>query len=99
MKRAKTRQPARVCAICGRNGMGDPLEKHHIFGGAYRGKSERYGLTVYLCGMRCHREGEGAVHRNIDVNRELKRRGQEKAMAEQGWTEERFIREFGKSYL
>ena len=53
MKHTKTRRAARVCAICGRNGMGDPLEKHHIFGGAYRKKSEKYGLTVYLCGMRC----------------------------------------------
>lgn len=95
----KKEQHPKSCFLCGRNGSMDPLEKHHIFGGAYRGKSERYGLTVYLCGMRCHRAGEGAVHRNIDVNRELKRRGQEKAMAEQGWTEERFIREFGKSYL
>lgn len=24
----------RVCWLCGRNGNGDPLECHHIFGGA-----------------------------------------------------------------
>ena len=43
----------RECFLCGRNGADDPLDKHHIFGGAYRKKSERYGLTVYLCHDRC----------------------------------------------
>lgn len=41
----------RVCWLCGRNGNGDPLECHHIFGGAMRKKSEKYGLKVYLCGI------------------------------------------------
>ena len=48
----------RVCWLCGRNGNGDPLECHHIFGGAMRKKSEKYGLKVYLCGDRCHRNGD-----------------------------------------
>lgn len=39
----------RSCWLCGRNGTAEPLDKHHIFGGAYRKKSEKYGLTVYLC--------------------------------------------------
>ena len=37
------------CWLCGRNGSVDPLDKHHIFGGPYRKKSEKYGLVVYLC--------------------------------------------------
>lgn len=46
------------CFLCGRNDSGDPLERHHIFGGANRKKSEKYGLVVYLCGNRCHRNGQ-----------------------------------------
>ena len=98
---AKKRKPVheRRCALCGRNGNGDPLELHHIFGGAYRKKSERYGLVVYLCGNRCHREGAQAVHRNARTQEILHVYGQEKAMREQGWTTEEFIKEFGKNYL
>ena len=89
----------RSCFSCGRNGAEDPLDCHHIFGGAYRKKSEKYGLVVDLCHRRCHEFGRKAVHQNGSVMRQLRRYGQLKAMKEQGWTEEEFIREFGKSYL
>lgn len=91
--------PSRKCHICGRNGWGDPLEIHHVFGGSLRSKSEKYGLVVYLCGNRCHRSGPHAVHRDGDEMRALRKWGQEKAMEAQGWTVDDFIREFGKSYL
>ena len=42
------------CFICEENPCGDPLDKHHIFGGALRKKSEQYGLFVYLHHARCH---------------------------------------------
>ena len=89
----------RQCFRCGRNGSADPLDKHHIFGGAYRKKSEKYGLVVDLCHHKCHIFGDGSVHKNADTMRQLKRYGQLKAMQDQGWTEDDFIREFGKSYL
>lgn len=89
----------RKCFLCGGNGNGDPLDKHHIFGGSRRKKSERYGLVVDLCHNRCHIFGELAVHRNADTMRELHQYGQRKAMEENGWTTEDFIREFGKNYL
>lgn len=89
----------RSCYICGRNGAKDHLDCHHIFGGAYRNKSEQYGLTVYLCHDRCHENGEHAVHRDAAVMRELRQYGQRKAMEENGWTVRDFIREFGKNYL
>ena len=44
------------CFLCGRNDPSDPLERHHILGGANRKKSEKYGLVVYLCGNRCHQK-------------------------------------------
>lgn len=92
-------QTERRCWLCGRNGSDDRLELHHIFPGAYRSKSDRLGLVVYLCGVRCHRLGKYAVHNNAETMRKLKIYGQQKAMEENGWTIEDFRREFGKTYL
>ena len=98
---AKKRKPVheRCCALCGRNGNGDPLELHHIFGGAYRAKSEKYGLVVYLCKERCHNGGPQSAHRNARTQEKLHIMGQLQVMQEQGWDEDRFIKEFGKNYL
>lgn len=89
----------RRCFLCGRNGAQDTLDLHHIFGGANRKKSEKYGLVVYLCHKRCHIFCPGSVHQNASQMKRLKRYGQLRVMKEQGWTEEDFIREFGKSYI
>lgn len=86
----------RKCFLCGRT---TGLDHHHIFGAAYRKKSEKYGLVVDLCHDTCHIFGPGAVHQNRDVMLEVKRYGQRKAMQENGWSKEDFIREFGKNYL
>lgn len=86
----------RRCFLCGRT---TGLDAHHIFGGPYRKKSDRYGLLVDLCHDTCHIFGPGAVHQNRDVMLEVKRYGQRKAMQENGWSKEDFIREFGKNYL
>lgn len=89
----------RRCWLCGRNGHADPLDKHHVFGGPFRGKSDRLGLWVWLCHYRCHIFGPQSAHKSGETARNLHRWGQEKAMQEQGWTKEDFIREFGKNYL
>ena len=89
----------RECFLCGRNGCGDPLDKHHIFGGAYRKKADRYGLYVYLCHDRCHENGKNAAHRSRETMDMLHRYGQKKAMEEQGWSREEFVLEFGRNYL
>lgn len=87
------------CFLCGGNGFRDPLDKHHIFGAAYRKKSERLGLYVYLCHHECHIFGTNAAHRNSATMQRLHEYGQRKAMDENGWSTEDFIREFGKNYL
>ena len=87
------------CWLCGRNGMSDPLDVHHIFSGAYRAKSERFGLTVLLCHNRCHISGPSAAHRSRDTARRLHEYGQRKAMKEQGWNIEQFRRQFGRNYI
>ena len=89
----------RECFLCGKNGCGDPLDKHHIFNGAYRDKSERYGLVVYLCHDSCHENGPRSAHRNAETRLQLQRYGQTKAMMENDWETEDFVREFGKNYL
>ena len=85
----------RYCVLCGSSRR---IEKHHIFGGALRKKSEKYGLTVDLCHY-CHNEPPNGVHFNKDKMLELKQYGQRKVMEEQGWTTEKFIEEFRKNYL
>lgn len=87
------------CFLCGMNGASDPLDKHHIFGGPYRKKSEKYGLYVYLCHRKCHIFGAASVHQNVDQMRRLKRYGQIKAMTENNWTKAEFISHFGRNYL
>ena len=89
----------RECWLCGRNGHTDPLDKHHIFGGSNRKKSERLGLVVDLCHSRCHLNGDIAAHRCRETMDKLHQWGQKKAMEEQGWDKAEFILEFGKNYL
>ena len=91
--------PERYCFLCGRNGADDPLEEHHIFPGSLRDKSEQYGLTVYLCGNRCHRLGKKSAHKCRETQLLLKQYGQRKAMKENGWTMADWHREFGKNYI
>ena len=89
----------RECWLCGRNGSADPLDRHHIFGGPNRKKSERLGLVVDLCHFRCHIFGKEAVHNNAENMQKLHEYGQRKAMEENNWTTDDFIREIGRNYL
>lgn len=89
----------RVCWLCGGYDGIDLLDRHHLFGGAFRKKSEKYGLWVYLHHHSCHIFGPLSVHQNKDTMRRLHQYGQRKAMEENNWTVEDFIKEFGKNYL
>lgn len=81
------------CFLCGRY---TPTEIHHIFGGANRTHSERYGLTVHLCHY-CHNEPPNGVHFNAKRMRYLRQIGQ--LEFERYHTREEFMRIFGKNYL
>ena len=89
----------RVCWLCGRNGNGDPLDAHHIFGGANRRLSDKYGLVVPLCHRRCHESGSKAVHRNAETAKKLHEFGQRLAMERMGWSIDDFRAVFGRNYL
>ena len=85
----------RQCFLCNRTSR---LERHHIFGGALRKKSELLGLVVDLC-HECHNEPPFGVHHCKETMRYLHRFGQKLAMYQNNWTKQDFIREFGKNYL
>lgn len=86
------------CALCGRRGT--VLDKHHVFfGRGNRPKSERYGLTVYLCHDSCHIFGPRAVHVNHDICLLLQQKAQRAAMKYYYWTVGDFQKIFGKNYL
>lgn len=77
---------------------GGAIEKHHIFQGANRRASEKYGLTVYLCHNH-HNEPPYGVHFNKERDAALKAQAQRRAMHVHGWTEDEFRRRFRKSYI
>lgn len=72
-----------------------PLEIHHIYEGrGRRMKSDRYGAVIAIC-PRCHRH----LHDNPREMIPWKQTFQVRLMAENNWTVEDFIREFGRSYV
>lgn len=77
----------------------EPLDCHHVFGGSYRKKSERYGLLVYIHHSKCHIFGKDSVHQNAKVNHALKAVAQEIAMRRYGWTIDDFRKIFGRNYI
>ena len=92
-------QDKESCFLCGMNRNLEPLDKHHVFSGPYRKKSEEFGMTVYLHHSKCHIFGEDSVHKNNAVRFKLCKLAQEKAMENYGWTEQEFRVIFGRSYL
>ena len=74
------------------------LEQHHIFPGALRNKSERYGAVVTLCHS-CHNEPPKGVHHCQKEMEMWKAEAQRRIMNEKGWTKEQFIASFYKSYI
>ena len=87
------------CYLCGGYANGDPLDRHHVYSGADRKKSEKYGLTVYLHHNKCHIFGERAVHNNARVNQALQAKVQKIAMEHYGWTIDDFLKEFYQNYI
>ncbi len=83
-------QDERYCYLGSSESM---LDKHHIFNGALRKKSEKYGLWVYIG----HYTHLNAHQKDTDVLIELKKIGQR--MFEEKYGHDAFMREFHKNYL
>ena len=84
-----------ICFLCGNH---ETVERHHLFGGPLRKKADKYKLTVMLCPW-CHQYDPDSAHRSAETRLYLHKLGQMRAMAQNHWTVEDFIREFGKNYL
>jgi hypothetical protein len=87
-------QSEKACYISGRT---DNLEDHHIFGGANRKNSERYGLKVWL-NHNWHNEPPDGAHHNAETMDYLHREGQ-MAFERVHGSREDFMRIFGKNFL
>lgn len=72
------------------------LHKHHIFGGANRKNSEKYGLWVWLR-PDLHNMSDAGVHFDREKDLELKQTAQ--AAFEQTHSREEFMRIFGRNWL
>lgn len=83
-------QSGKYCYITGR---GDHLDKHHVYGGPDRKKSEIYGCWVWLT----HEVHMNAHDRQQEILMQLRRECQEKF--EELYDRETFIKLFGRSYL
>lgn len=84
-------QNDKECLIC----KSPYVECHHVFEGSRRQKSDKYGLTVWLC--RAHHTGTYGVHFNTNLERKLKVFAQKEF--EKKYGHDFFMREFGKNYL
>lgn len=73
------------------------VERHHVFGGSNRNRSEKYGFVVPLR-YDLHPNGASASEEGKHLDIELKQRCQ-KYYEEHNGSREDFIKEFGKSYL
>lgn len=90
--------PIPHCFLCGRSGY-VKLDRHEVFGGAYRQKSKRLGLWVLLCHHECHLFGPHSAHQDAATAMTLKRLAQRAAMLRYTWSVADFRLEFGKNYL
>lgn len=98
MTKSIIQEDSSKCFLCGRNGSGDPLEKHHVFpGNPNRKHSEEDGLFVFICGDRCHRNGKLSAHKSA-VTAELLKVEAQKAYEDRHSRAE-FMKRYGKSYL
>lgn len=88
-----------ICYLCGMNRNLEPLECHHVFNGSNRKWSEKYGLTVYLHGCKCHRTGQESVHSNAEIREALQAKAQRIAMKHYDWSVEDFRLIFGRSFI
>lgn len=78
------------CYLCGK----PATDHHHIFNGALRNKSEKFGAVICVC-----RECHNAIHNDIKLRKALKKEFQIRIMSEYGMTEDEFRSEFYKNYL
>ena len=88
-------QSEKVCYITGDE---YNLHEHHVYNGANRKISEKYGLKIYLRAD-WHNMEKYSIHMDSELDRRIKAEVQQIAMDHYGWSVEEFRRLIGKSYL
>ena len=85
-------QSKKECYFCHKTS----VHKHHIYFGGNRKVSDKNGFTVYLCPEH-HNLSNYSVHRDIEIDRTLKRLCQTEY--EKTGTREEFIKLINRNYL
>jgi len=88
-------QKVKECYVCKSRGL---LHSHHIYAGAKRQLSEKYGLKIWLCPYD-HNMSDKGIHFNPTLDSRVKAMAQEKAMEYYGWSVDDFIKIFRRNYL
>ena len=85
------------CFRCGKGDQQGDIHKHHIYAGAFRAKSEKWGCWVYLC--RDHHTGNHGVHtrKGSDYWLHLKKLAQVEFEKRHG--HDLFMQEFRRNWL
>ena len=83
------------CIICGKA----PVNKHEIFGGRNRQTSIKWGLVIPLCVSEHHKGNIEGIHKDKELDRFWKRKGQLAYMKHYNKSVEEFISVFGQNYL
>ena len=78
------------CFVCGR----ERQQVHHVIGGAYRKKSEKFGLIIPICNE-CHREVHDSP--NQELNKKLKANAQADFQMDHTYAE--WMKYFDKNYM
>ena len=90
-----------ICYITGDSGKGQKGMKavvpHHIFGNAYKAKSEEYGFILPLR-LDWHTGQKYSIHEDKNLDLKFKRLCEDHYINVLGKTKEEFIKEFGKWY-
>ena len=79
------------CWLCKQKAFTDV---HHVFNGALKAKSEKYGALINVC-RKCHNE----IHKDAGLRTGIKTVFQKKIMRQQNWTINDWRKNFYKSYL
>ena len=78
------------CFLCHRE---TNLDRHHVFNGAMRNKSEEYNAVILVC-RNCHER----IHKDAGLRNSLKAQWQQALMAYHGWTLDEWREIFHKNY-
>lgn len=72
--------------------------KHHVYGGAYRNKSDEDGLVIFLT-PEMHNMSNQGIHFNKWFSDYVKKEAQKTWMEYYGKSKEEFVARYGHNYL